>query len=659
MAARTSVQFRLLVVAALLLLSSCLTVSLVALHAFEGAFTPALAQKAEAVGDSLGSLVTKITGYGVPLDELRGMENVFAAVLRDNPDIGYLAIRDAREEMMFERFRIREEGGRIDEADLDVRAVPIMSGGRKVGSVLIGADRTFIQRQMNEIITDILTVLVVSGLVAIEMLMFLTMFMVTSPLFSIRAVVKNARDGDMTQLVSLQGGDEVTRYGASINRAIVWLTEAYHKHKPVVLQDFRFANPKQWRGMFTERLMYIRPPLFLLIFSESMSLSFFPIYVDSVYEPIAGLSKEVVIGLPISIFMLIWALSLPFAGQWSDRTGRRRSFLIGAGLTAVGLVLTGLAENLMQLLVVRSFTAIGYGIVFISAQGYVTDHTSPENRTKGMALFLSGFFSGSLCGAAIGGILADRIGYQATFFLSAGLSVASALFVSRFLVEGERGDKPAPPKLSWRDFGQLLGNRYFLVITFMAAIPAKMALTGFLYYAGPLYLISLGASQSATGRVLMGYGLAIIIISPLAAMVADKLKKRQSFVVIGGLLSGLSLLTVYLFDNIWGMLGGVVMLGTAHAIGVSPQLSMVTEIQNRPGAPQMAIGKTIGIFRLTERAGNIAGPLIAGTLIAAFGFSGTFLGLGLFTLGSILTFTLLMIVFTQVDRRRMAAEAAA
>lgn len=652
---RTSVQTRLLGLAALCLIASTVLVSYFALSLFEREFVPAMDKKAQVVGESLNKLVVKMLDYGVPLDQLRGLEEIFESTQQDNEDIAYLAIVDAEGKTLYERWRTdprtgaRSVGG---EQDIALSETPLTLAGERLGTLRVGSDLTYMQRKMDEIVSDIITVLVVSGLMAIEVLVFLTTFMVTAPLSSIREVIGRVRGGDLSRVLEHFSGDEVGRLGARINHAIVRVNGLIAEYSPAALMSrFKSVPVSQLQAQFSERLLYIRPPLFLLIFSESMSLSFFPAYVESLYAPIAGLPKGVVIGLPISIFMLIWALSLPFAGQWSDRAGRRRAFLVGAAITGVGLVLTGLAQDMIQLLIWRSLTAVGYGLVFITAQGYVTDHTTPANRTKGMALFLSGFFSGSLCGAAIGGILADRIGYEATFFLSAGLSLASALFVYRFLVERKKDGAAAPAKLSLADFRALMVNKYFMAVTFLAAIPAKMALTGFLYYAGPLYLVQLGATKSSTGRILMAYGLAIIIISPIAAWIADKLGRRQVFVTVGGMMAAGALLSAYFIDGLLGMLIGVALLGIAHAIGVSPQLSLITELQARHGSP-VAVGKTIGIFRLTERIGNISGPVIAGTLITLFGFSQTFLWMGVAAAVCAVAFTLLMLFFRWTDERK-------
>lgn len=658
---RSNVAALLISVATLMLVGSTIVLSVLALNSFRNQLSPAIDQKIISVSRSLETHISRAISFGIPIDEMRGVGDTFALVQDENPVIQYLAVLDPEDQVLHYRSRILSEDQQAittvlnDIEQWPVVRQPLMLDQSVVGYLLVVGNPRYMQSQMTTLLIDIATVLVVSGLVAIEILLFLITFRITAPLQTIREVMAKVRAGDLSHTVEANGSDEVGRFGQVLHRVLEPLHRLYHDLaiKSSAARSFVVDGPL--RTHFSERVMFIRPPLFLLIFSESMSLSFFPLYVESLYQPIANIPKEIVIGLPISLFMLIWALSLPFAGQWSDRAGRRRTFVIGALLTGVGLVCTGLAQDMFQLLIARCITAVGYGVVFITAQSYVIDHTAPENRTKGMALFLSGFFSGSLCGAAMGGILADRIGFTTTFYLSAFLSIVSALFVARFLVEHRQTSKPvATDRLKWSDFFAIMTDRYFLVVTFFAAIPAKMALTGFLYYSGPLYLMHLGASQSASGRVLMAYGLAIIIFSPLMAWVADRLSQRRSFIVLGGLLSGLALLGVYWFDNLFGMLAGVALLGTAHAIGVAPQLAVITEAQSKEGSNR-PIGKTIGIFRLTERIGNISGPLIAAFLIATFGFRGAFLGMAITILVCAVLFVLFMKLFSYRNQHKWIA----
>jgi MFS family permease len=124
--------------------------------------------------------------------------------------------------------------------------------------------------------------------------------------------------------------------------------------------------------------------------------------------------------------------------------------------------------------------------------GYVTDNTGPSDRAQGLASFLAGFF---------GGILAERLGYRMTFVVSAGLGLAAALLVSRYLTGARRPAVVGCLRAS--DFALLLRNRRFVALSLFVAIPSKIALTGFIFYAILLHLRAIETSQGDIGRALV------------------------------------------------------------------------------------------------------------------------------------------------------------
>ena len=93
----------------------------------------------------------------------------------------------------------------------------------------------------------------------------------------------------------------------------------------------------------------IRAPLFAFILAEELTRSYLPSYVNQLLVAIPGISPQVVIGLPIMLFMLIVALGQPYLGSWSERVGRRRAMLVGAIMATVGFAGTALAYNLYDL----------------------------------------------------------------------------------------------------------------------------------------------------------------------------------------------------------------------------------------------------------------------------------------------------------------------
>lgn len=675
-------QTRLVLLAASILVLSTILLSWLALRNFEQDLPPEMARTVTAVSYSAVQVMEKAYDNGVPFQEMVGVEDFLQAVRKDNPSIAYMLISDAQGKVLYQsgytaladkrdlRWIIANPPTDTTTAQTGAyfnTSVPLIFQRNRVATLHLGQPSAFVLQRLREVSYDVITVLVVACLIALELMRFVLTFVIATPVEVTRAFFARVSNGDFTRYLPFDHLGGIGQLSARFNQIISNVNQRFH-----ALQEYAEANGAQSREAVRQRLArfrfhasgehttlsaaapgHIRWPFFLLIFADSLSLSFFPVFVEQFYSPSMGISKNLVIGLPISIFMFTWALSMPWAGMWSDRVGHRKAFVVGAAVTTAGLVLTALAQSLFDLLLWRSLTALGYGLVFITAQGYVTANTPPAQRTRGMAVFLSSFFAGSLSGSAIGGILADRLGYSPTILLSALLSAAAAVFIVRFLRPTLASDSGSKKKLGFNDFKLLLRNRKFTAITFLAAVPAKIALTGFLYYSAPLYLKFMGNNQSTTGRVMMAYGLAIIFLSPFVAKMADRIGKLRWFISIGGYAAAAAMFIIYSFDSTAGLLAAITLLGIAHAIGVSPQLALINDFC-KDVVQEVGSGTAAGIFRLIERLGNVLGPIIAGVLISQFGFNGAFLGIGIISLVCTTIFTAIFFWFDQVQLRTVS-----
>ncbi len=129
------------------------------------------------------------------------------------------------------------------------------------------------------------------------------------------------------------------------------------------------------------------------------------------------------VGLLNTSFSLMQFLFAPFWGRLSDRVGRRPVILIGLFGSFVAYLLFGLAQSLSLLFAARIAAGIA-GANIPTAQAYMADVTTPENRAKGMGLVGAAFGLGFIFGPAIGGFL-SQWGYQAPSFFASGLSLAN------------------------------------------------------------------------------------------------------------------------------------------------------------------------------------------------------------------------------------------
>ena len=92
----------------------------------------------------------------------------------------------------------------------------------------------------------------------------------------------------------------------------------------------------------------MRPAAFLFLFGIDISISFIPLHMENLYSPILGLSKDTVLGLPISIEFLFVGLSILLSGIWNDRRGWYEPFLAGLFLAAIGGLYSWAASNMFH-----------------------------------------------------------------------------------------------------------------------------------------------------------------------------------------------------------------------------------------------------------------------------------------------------------------------
>src|SRR5262245_40470940 len=113
-------------------------------------------------------------------------------------------------------------------------------------------------------------------------------------------------------------------------------------------------------------------------------------------------ANGLLVGLLSASYSFCQFLFAPIWGRLSDRVGRRPILMGSLLVTSASYVVFALAESLAFLFAARIMAGIA-GAVLATAQTYVADTTSPEERTKGMGVIGAALGLGFTFGPAIGG----------------------------------------------------------------------------------------------------------------------------------------------------------------------------------------------------------------------------------------------------------------
>jgi MFS family permease len=652
---------------------------------FGRALAPQLAAKVASVGASVRALAFKWDDNGVELSELYGVKQRFTEAMVEGPEISYMSITDPEGTILFESaqtapmlaeyFKSRAVRTLLTSAkyagqpelvgDLYVVSMPMVSAARPLGTLHLGVDIRFADNLVLETLYDLGVVLVVTLFLTLEFLHFIAGAKFDESLRAVGETFERGLAGDFTARSRPPADPAFDRLLQRMEAALAHVNQAYatlarqiaqslhapaHDRPPGIgvanagiaslSHRFHFGTDASHDSGDDGRVAKVRAPLFMFILAEELTRSFVPGYVSELLAPVPGISPQIVVGLPIALFMLIVAIGQPFLGVHCQRVGCRRTMLLGAGIAAVGFAATALAHSVVDLMLWRSLCALGYAMVFVAGQAFVLENASASSRVRSFAVFVGAIMAASVCGPSIGGILADNIGARATFGVAAALAACS-IAVIRLLPESQpsriASESARLPTLS--EIGSLLKNLRFMTVTGLAAVPAKILLTGVCFYLVPLHMLATGSSQAMVGRVLMTYGVMMVVLAPLTAALATT-ASRMHWLVGGGLIvSGAGAMVLLAGGGTAWVFLAVTLIGLGQSMSISAQSALVSEECSRE-IGQMGSGVVYGVYRLLERLGNTAGPLLAGLTTLFLGYRLSFVALGAAVLGCGLIFLL-------------------
>ncbi|AZZ92260.1 MFS transporter [Hahella sp. KA22] len=377
--------------------------------------------------------------------------------------------------------------------------------------------------------------------------------------------------------------------------------------------------PPVSRPAASELYKAMRPAIFLFLFGVDLSMSILPLHMERLYDVIPGLSREFALGLPVAVEFLCVGVAIFISGAWLDRKGWVPPFAVGLLLTLAGGLYSWQAPDALQFVLSRAILGFGYGLTLLAAQGFVVRHTDTRTKTQGLAHLFAGLYSGSICGAATGALIAERFGYEAVFLTGALLVFTVVAYALIYLRRGVSG--PSAPKAAATGAGahgaeisiwRFLGDRNVIAVSLLSSLPAAIAAIGFMHYFTPVYLSRIGAPEAKIGQILMLFGLCMTFLGPLVGRLADRMPSKKIPIFIGGLLGSVAFLSFIGLQGVAATSCAVVLLGLSNCFVLSSQSAYVLHLDV---SKKLGEGKALGLFRASSRIGQMLGPMLFAGLV--------------------------------------------
>lgn len=345
-----------------------------------------------------------------------------------------------------------------------------------------------------------------------------------------------------------------------------------------------------------------------------------PLYVTRAARD-AGLPEAVVVGVLLSAYGFVNAAVQPLMGAWADRVHRRKGLIVG-GLLVMALATLSFVwvDRVGSLFVARLVQGVGVAMTVPTSLALMATATAHESRGGSMGIYTTGRMLGLAAGPLLGGFLYDRVGFEPSFYLSAGLLLLGAflvfLWVDEVPAEIDRSDDAPPFRiidpalLSPGIIGVALATFVMATsFTMMATLEAE-------------FIRRLGSTAFGFGVAFSALMAARLVLQVPLGRLSDHVGRKP--LVVGGLLL-LAPTTMLL-----GLAGSMAQLslfrvlqGAASAAVAAPAFALAGDLSTAGGE-----GRQMSMVTLGFGLGLATGPLLAG-LLRVFSFEAPFVVGGL------------------------------
>ena len=320
------------------------------------------------------------------------------------------------------------------------------------------------------------------------------------------------------------------------------------------------------------------------------------------------------VGLLFASYSVMQLIFSPVLGRLSDKFGRRPILIISLLGTCLGFLILGFASTLLMLFVGRIIDGISGGNIS-TAQAYIADVTTKENRAKGMGLIGAAFGLGFVFGPAIGGIL-SRWGTNVPFLFAGSLAFLNVILLYFTLPETVTRDHPARVSAaSGRGWKQVLDALrqpqlgFVLAIYFLSVVAFSIMTTVFALF----MMFRMGYDPWHSGWIFAYVG---IVSAVIQGGLIGRLVKRfgePTLIIVGGLLFTASLFASPFVGPAVGLLG-ILGVGALSSIGNALTAPSLTSLASKSATASQQ-GSVLGVMQSVASLARAVGPTVAAVII--------------------------------------------
>jgi EmrB/QacA subfamily drug resistance transporter len=140
----------------------------------------------------------------------------------------------------------------------------------------------------------------------------------------------------------------------------------------------------------------------------------------------------------VTSYLLTSTITVPIYGKLSDLFGRKLMLIIGITVFLIGSALSGLSQNMTELIFFRGLQGLGAGALFPIALAVIGDLFTPRERGRYQGFFGAVFGVAFLIGPFLGGWITDNISWHWVFYVNLPIGIVALAVIAAQLPNHKR-----------------------------------------------------------------------------------------------------------------------------------------------------------------------------------------------------------------------------
>lgn len=587
-------------------------------------------------------------GLQIPLERIGGVEKYLNEVLKTNPSITSIQIA-AQERVLFAATSSSEHQKTI--------TVPINDAeGKEIAEIRLSLVLSNINEGVRTLLIDLISIIIACLVYTYELLIFIASFVIVLPGYNmihglhIRMANLNSSNRRTNSREFDSVLEEMEKKVTPMRFILNHLLDSLQKLATVVAKKSHAGKAQILTRIKDNKIKieqiiknsdsypskkfpgHVRPIVATFILSANLQSSFLPVYTKELLNTPtfldALLPKEILVGLPITLYMVVVTITLISLGSsYASRLKPFRALTGGLLSSAAGFLISAFASNIIHLIVGRMMCAIGFAMIVFYCRNYIVENSKSENRARNLAGYTAAFSGGMLCSIVVGGIITEYFSYKVAFLFSAAILLIVLQFAYMVFKDSDSDnnvssdmDTNTKEEKNIPLFMKLMVKDRELIAIFFQGIVTRVIFIGLFYYTLPIFLKQF-FSFSDVGRIMMFYTLSSILLSTWLNKFVKEAKHSVWGIFISNMILGVAMCMFVMLklDNTLYIglvsIGLLLVLGIANSITFSSQVNLLLETKT---AKQMGTHTPMAVFQAVERIGSALGPVIFGSITVWF-----------------------------------------